>query len=102
MPPTAEIAVEAAALRRNRRDKGARTITNDPLLARKKREDAGQFRRLCDRFVTVDNGGEPSPDTTGSRRTGYRAPVSRVHGPNRTPTGKASCNISISPTVSEV
>src|ERR671934_2398473 len=31
-----------------------------------------------------------------------QAPVGRVQGPSRTPAGKASCNINISPTVSEV
>ena len=30
------------------------------------------------------------------------SPVKRVHGPNRAPAGKASCSISISPTVSDV
>ncbi len=43
--------------------------------------------RLYDNFVTVDNA---------------HAPVGRVHGPSRAPFGNASCNISISPTVSEV
>src|SRR5439155_23761975 len=46
-----------------------------------------QRGRLCDTFVTVDKD---------------HAPVGRVHGPRRAPAGKASCSISISPTVSEV
>src|SRR5215469_6607046 len=100
MPPTAEIAVEAAAFRRNRRrDKGVRTVTKDPSRCPKDAEHAGEFRRLCDRFVTVDKRGSAEPDTPVSS---YQAPVKRVHGPNRTPAGKASCSISISPTVSDV
>src|SRR5262245_16900570 len=103
MPPTAEIAVEAAAFRRNRRrDKGVRTVTKDPSRCPKDAEHAGEFRRLCDRFVTVGKCGSAEPDTPVSSEIAYQAPVKRVHGPNRTPAGKASCSISISPTVSEV
>jgi hypothetical protein len=37
-----------------------------------------------------------------TQRNEGQAPVGRVHGPSRAPFGSASCNISISPTVSEV
>src|SRR5262249_39829669 len=62
----------------------------NPPVARKRRRwrrILTERGRLYDSFVTVDKA---------------HTPVGRVHGPSRAPAGKASCSISISPTVSEV
>jgi hypothetical protein len=85
MAPIVEIAVDAAAVARNRRrDTGMRT-NMESLQFKKGGEDGGEFSQLHDsgspaRALTVDNG---------------QAPLARVQGPSRTPLGKPFFSVSI-------
>jgi hypothetical protein len=83
MPPIVQIAVDAAAVARNRRrDTGMRTIM-ESLQFKEGGEDGGEFSQLHDRVhrpLMVDIG---------------QVPVARVQGPSRTPLGKPFFSVSI-------
>ena len=85
MPPAAEIAVDAAAVARNRRrDTGMRTII-ESLQFKEGGEDGGEFSQLH------DSGSPATPLTVDIGQ----APVARVHGPSGTPLGKLFFSVSI-------
>ena len=85
MPPAAEIAVDAAAVARNRRrDTGKRT-NMESLQFKEGGEHGGEFSQLH------DSGSPASPPTVDIGQ----APVARVQGPSRTPLGKLFFSVSI-------